>query len=117
MAIHESIELEQEVASVLDRAGLSYEIQPKGIVTPDFLASVNGRRIAIETKAWQSPPPLRVLSMTRDRAKLLLDSKKADEVIIVANLKSPLPQSFTHLEGIKILPLKELATFLSRQSV
>jgi hypothetical protein len=118
VAIHEGIELEQEIAAVLDKAGVSYEIQPSsgGILTPDFLVKLNDRRIAIEAKAWRSPPPLRLLSMTRDRAKLLLDRKVADEVVIVTNLKSPLPQTFTHVEGIKILPVKELPTFLNRRA-
>jgi hypothetical protein len=118
LATHEGIELEQEIASVLDKAGVSYEIHPSsaGILTPDFLARVNGSRIAIEAKAWRNPPPLRLLSVTRNRAKMLIEAKVADEVIIVTNLKSPMPQSFTHLEGIKILSVKEFAAFLSKRA-
>jgi hypothetical protein len=47
---------------------------------------------------------------------MLIEAKVADEVIIVTNLKSPMPQSFTHLEGIKILSVKEFAAFLSKRA-
>lgn len=116
MTSHEGIQLEQEIASALSKLGLLYEIEPPsaGLMRPDFLVKVNDKKIAIEAKAWRSPPPLRMFSMMRDRAKRLLESRAADQVIIVTNSRSPIPQSFSSIEGIKVMSVKELMAFLQK---
>ncbi len=112
----EGAELEKEIAAVLKKHGYSYEIEPAiGDVRPDFLVESEGRKIAIEAKAWRGSPPLHFVARIRDYASALLATNKADEVIIVTKMRVPIAENMATQDGIRFLSVKDLAGYLHRK--
>lgn len=82
---------------------------------PDFIIHAHGKKIAIDVKAWRTPPPLHFVARVRDYARTLLSNKAADEVLIVTKARLPIAENLLAEEGIRFITVKELASYLRQK--
>lgn len=112
-ATQEGLELEQQIAATLEKLGVRYEIEASvsSGLQPDFLIELNGKKIAIDAKAWRKIPPLHFLARILNNAKALRESNVADEVLIVTISELPLSNNLVIPDGVHIISAKELGSF------
>lgn len=109
----EAAALESELANILRKLGLHFQIQPKiGLLRPDFLAEVNGKRVAIEAKAWRSHPPLAVASRAARYLNEIIASGRADAAVIVTRGRFPALQRLVDSERVAFVAAKDLPDWL-----
>ena len=104
--------LENEVADLLQKAGIKYEAQVplSDLSRADFVFELGGKKVILETKAWKNVP-LPYVARTVDRVRRLKDSARANEAIIVVYDAKAIPRSFKGGD-IPIMSVAELSAHL-----
>lgn len=116
----EGATFENEIAELLTKLSIQFEVEPQfetpsGVkFKPDFLIMTNDRRIAIGSAAWSGQVPLSIFSKVRDSAKIMLDEKIVDNVLLVVKDKSSIPRMFSPVKDFEILTTKELQSYLNK---
>lgn len=111
--------LEHEVAAALAKQGLLFQIEPKmGLLRPDFVVELQGKKIAIETKSWRSPPPISMISRVAKYLQELLRTGAVDGAVVVTRGRMPNLERLSGAENIQFVPIKEFPDWLKarRQS-
>ncbi|TXL68926.1 hypothetical protein FHP08_04425 [Zeimonas arvi] len=111
--------LEHEVMETLGKQGISFQIEPKiGMLRPDFVIEVGGKRIAIETKSWRSPPPISMISRVARYLQELLRTGAVDSAAVITRGRMPNLERLLGAENIQFVPFKEFPEWLKsrRQS-
>lgn len=106
--LHGSV-FESDIAKTLSRAGYSFIIEPQlGNLSPDFLVEINGKRVAIEAKAWDGPVPLHFIRRTLDYLHHLLASEKIDKAILVTRKQTSIPMGSLSSDRIIVTTIDQL---------
>ncbi|NTU59310.1 MAG: restriction endonuclease [Chlorobiaceae bacterium] len=110
--LHDS-EFETEIAKILAKSGHAFIIEPRlGNLTPDFLVEINGKKVAIEAKAWDGPVPLHFVRRTQDYLQQLLASEKIDKAILVTRKQTAMPLGNLGNEKIVVTTIDQLSKVL-----
>lgn len=108
--------LEHEVATLLAKLEVPFEIEPKiGLLRPDFVINLGGKRVAIETKSWRSAPPLSVVARTVRYLQELLKHGSVDHAVLVTRARIPRHEAITGSDNIQIIAMKDFADWLKSQ--
>ena len=106
---------EAEVAKVLKKNKFPFEMGPRiGSFIPDFVISLNGKKIAIEAKAWDGPVSISQMRPSLDALRRLVSSDKVHEVIVVTKGEIPVGRFQMDDHTIKIVSLANLASTLKQ---
>lgn len=111
--------LEHEVAATLTKQGVSFQIEPKiGMLRPDFVVEIGGKKIAIETKSWRSPPPISMISRVARYLQEILRTGTVDSAVVVTRGRMPNLERLSDAENVQFVPLKDFSEWLKsrRQS-
>ena len=105
--------LEHEVVAALTKQGIAFQIDPKiGLLRPDFVVELHGKRIAIETKSWRSPPPISMISRTAKYLQELLRTGAVNDAIVVTRGRMPNMERLSDAGNIQFVSLKEFPDWL-----
>jgi len=118
-AVTEGALLEHEVAATLTKQGVSFQIEPKiGMLRPDFVIDIGGKKYAIESKSWRSPPPISVISRAARYLQELLRTGAVDGAVVVTRGRMPNLERLSGAENVQFVPLKDFSEWLKsrRQS-
>ncbi|MDF4005235.1 hypothetical protein P3W33_17690 [Luteibacter sp. PPL552] len=108
--------LEYEVAATLAKLNTPFQIEPKiGLMTPDFVADVGGKHIAIEVKSWRTPPPMALISRTAQYMQEVLKSGSADRAVVVTRGRLPAIDKMAGIENVQFIAFKDLEAWLRLQ--
>lgn len=108
-----SSEFETEIAKILKKNGFIFVIEPRmGNMRPDFLVELNGKKIAIEAKAWDGPVPLYFVRRTLDYLNSLLQNEKIDRAILVTRKQTPFPMGNLGSDKITVTTIDKLSNTL-----
>jgi hypothetical protein len=111
--MQEGIALEREIANLLRKNKLRFQVQPQmGNFRPDFLFEVGGRKIAIEGLAASGQPPLRFLGRIQDQLWASLKNNDLSEIVVVTKAPISTTEGMIGNEGVRFLNIKELDTYL-----
>lgn len=106
-------EFEAEIAKTLKKNGFMFVIEPRmGNMRPDFLVEINGKRIAIEAKAWDGPVPLHFIRRTLDYLNNLLHTEKIDRAILVTRKQTSFPIGNIGSDKISVTTIDQLSNTL-----
>lgn len=106
---------EAELVKLFEKQNIKYVIEPAfGRLRPDFLVEINGKKIAVEAKAWSGNMPLHQIKRTLDYLNELTSYDGIDRAILVTRGKSTIPISNTVNEKISIVPHTELIAELKK---
>lgn len=79
----------------------------------DFLAAVNGRRIAVEAKDWRRPPTASALEATIETLRRWLDDGVAEQALLVTPRRVLLPKQIDRLPpGVTVVTVGEIGSAL-----
>jgi hypothetical protein len=105
--------LEHEVAETLTKHGVSFQIEPKiGMLRPDFVVNIGGKKIAIELRPWRSPPPITVLSRVARYMQELLRSGAVDAAVVITRGRMPNLEKLSSAENVLFVPIKDFSEWL-----
>jgi hypothetical protein len=108
--------LEHQVAATLAKLKVSFQIEPKvGMLRPDFVTEIAGKRIAIEVKSWRSPPPMAIISRTARYMQGILNSGNVDQAVVVTRGRLPVIDRLTGIENVQFIAFKDLEGWLNLQ--
>ncbi|MEQ8484680.1 MAG: hypothetical protein RIB46_09975 [Pseudomonadales bacterium] len=87
-------QFEAEVAKVLQQSGLEFETEANFIqgdmrYVPDFIVTLNDKRIAVEAKSWAGSLPIGVMKRAISSLTRLSRHPEVDHVILVTNRRAP----------------------------
>ncbi len=100
---------ESDIAKTLSKDGYSFIIEPLiGNLRPDFLVEINGKKVAIEAKAWDGPVPLHFVRRTLDYLNHLLASEKIDKAILVTRKQTSMPMGNLGSDKIVVTTIDQL---------
>ncbi len=109
----ESALLEHQVAAILSKHHIPYQIEPKiGMLRPDFVAQVGNERVAIEVKSWRSPPPLAVASRAARYMLEVLRSGNINRAIVVTRGRLPALDNIRDADGVQFVAIKDLEDWI-----
>jgi hypothetical protein len=113
-----SSSFEFDIAKLLDRQGVKYQIAPYNKTEPryrpDFLITIQGEDIVIEAKAWQSAPPLNFIKRTVFQLKNYIEKTNATKAILVTKENIPVSKGALREENIDVLSFSEFSKFVKR---
>lgn len=100
---------EAELVKLFEKQKIKYVIEPAiGRLRPDFLVEVNGKKIAVEAKAWSGSMPLHQIKRTLDYLNEITSYEGVDKAILVTRGKALIPTSNIDSEKISIVSHNEL---------
>lgn len=109
--------LEHQVAATLLKLNMPFQIEPKlGLLRPDFVVNVGGKRVAIEVKSWRSPPPMTLISRTARYMQEVLKSGDVERAAVVTRGRIPAMDKMTGIENVQFVAFKDLEDWLKLQS-
>lgn len=111
-AFQSAMDFEQEVIRTLTKLQIPVFIAERTSGF-DFITTLGERKILIEIKALSRRPPVSILRNTIDRLNHAIQTKNADEGIIVAKSSFELPHDFLKNTKIRIMTLRELRNYLA----
>jgi len=112
-AVATGVMFEREVANVLGRVGLRYDmVGGARDVGYDFRVDHRGRKILLELKAWSRPIPMRVIAEVAERLRGAVAREGAAEAIIVTPTNLGLPKEAVG-EGVRMMTLRDLRNYLA----
>ena len=110
-----SSEFEAEVAKMLIKQGLDFEIEPQiGNLRPDFLIKLNGKKIAVEVKAWDRLVPLSIIRRATNYLNQLIQTQEIDQAILVTRKKTGLISENTEEQRVSVVSINELPSLLKK---
>ncbi|MBL8388205.1 MAG: hypothetical protein JNK17_08335 [Hydrogenophaga sp.] len=108
--------LEHEVAALLAKLRIPFEIEPKiGLLRPDFVIKLGDKRIAIETKSWRSAPPLSLVARAARYLQEILREGAVDDAVLVTRARIPRYEGISGSDNIQIVAMRDLADWLKSQ--
>jgi hypothetical protein len=102
-------EFESDIAKILSKGTYSFIIEPRlGNFRPDFLVEINGKKVAIEAKAWDGHVPLYFVRRTLEQLNQLLASEKIDKAILVTRKQTSIPMGNLGSDKIVVTTIDQL---------
>ena len=111
-ALQSAMDFEQEVIDTLRKLRVPVFIAERTSGF-DLITTLGERRVLIEVKAYTRRPPLSYLRNTIERLNRAIQTKNADEGIIVTKSSFELPHDFLKNTKIRIMTLRELRNYLA----
>lgn len=109
----ESAQLEHQVAAILTKLRIPFQIEPKvGLLRPDFVAEIGGKRVAIEVKSWRTPPPLSIASRSARYMFEIVRNGDVSRALIVTRGKLPNLENIRDTENVEFLSIKDLEEWI-----
>lgn len=85
-----ALNFEVEVAKAIEKSGVEYTTEPKvGKFRPDFLLSLNDKKVAVEAKSWSENIPLSVQANTVRKLEAMVEEDGIDSVLLVTKKSQP----------------------------
>lgn len=110
-AIQLARDFEQEVISTLTKLKIPVFIAERTSGF-DLITTLGEKKILIEVKALSRRPPVSILRNTIDRLNRAVQTKNADEGIIVTKSSFELPHDFLKNTKIRIMTLREFRNYM-----
>ncbi|MDW1798981.1 restriction endonuclease [Vibrio sp. Vb2201] len=112
-AVIASNSFEMEVARALEKSGISYRSEPKvGHFRPDFLVTLNGENIAIETRSWSNLVPLNSMRKTLRMLESMTHHENIDSAILVTKKSVPAKGLYSESSSINVLDMNQFQVFI-----
>jgi hypothetical protein len=106
---------EAELVKIFEKQNIKYTIEPSfGRLRPDFLVEIDGKKIAVEAKAWSGVMPLSQIKRTLDYLDELSSYEGIDKVILVTSSKTPIPIGSIKNDKVSIVSSNELIAELKK---
>ena len=114
-AMQSALDFEQEVINTLTRLRIPVFIAERtsGV---DFIVTLGEKRVLIEAKAHSRRPPLPNIKRSIEKLSGAIQTKKADEGIIVTKESYKLPDDLLRNTKIRIMTLREFRNYMAHDS-
>jgi len=111
-------EFELEIAKAIEKSGYKYTAEPNiGDHRPDFLIEADGKRIAVDAKAWGDIVPFTIIRKTIFRLESLSKEDGIDAVLLVTKKPVPMRGFKSDDNKIKIVSMNEFTGMLKNKRV
>jgi hypothetical protein len=101
-SILNALNFELEVAKAIEKAGIQYTTETLiGKFRPDFLLSINDKKIAVEARPWGENTPLGIQANVVRKLEATAEQEDIDSVVLVT--KKSQPSRGLNFENSKVL--------------
>ncbi|EPT8343722.1 restriction endonuclease [Vibrio vulnificus] len=108
-----ALNFEIEVAKTIEKSGIQYTTEPRvGRFRPDFLLSLNNKKIAVEAKSWSDNIPLSIQANTVRKLEAMVEEEEIDSVFLVTKKSQPSRGLSSGNSKVLVMSLQDFNNYL-----
>ena len=113
--LQSAIDFERDVARVLAKMGAMAELAGPGSGA-DFVATVGGKKILVEVKAWSGRVPISMVRNLVARLSQAIEAHGADEAVVVTKRPVELPPDSLKGTRVRIMSSREFRNYIAHRT-
>lgn len=115
-AVLSATKFEIDIAKALEKSGYKYYSEQRvGVFRPDFIVDMDGKKVAIEAKAWGDVVPMQAMKRTIRMLEDLSKEKEVDSVMLITNKPIPLKGLYSENSKVKSYTMNEFLSLLKKK--